>query len=85
MMLAAKEIFSRHRQHSERRLRMNAKALAVFLESVEAEESLMMQRAHDRETAAVPSGGDLQQEVRGAPVSPGDGVPPDGIELYGEF
>jgi hypothetical protein len=85
MMLAAKEIFSRHRQHSERRLRMNAKALAVFLESVEAEESLLMQRAHDRETAAVRSGGDLQQEVRGAPVSPRDGVPPDAVELYGDF
>ena len=56
IMLATEEIRKRQRLHSARRLNFNAKTLAIFLESVEAQEVLLVQRACDRESAAVRSG-----------------------------
>jgi hypothetical protein len=86
MMIATKEILSQHRRHSQQRLNVNAKALAVFLESVEGQESLMIQRARDRERAAMRSGRGAQEEARNATVSCSGGAsPPDRFELYGEF
>jgi putative transposase len=88
--LATVEIHKRHRLHSTRRLTLNAKMLAVFLESVEAQEALLMQRACDRESAAVRSGASRN----GSPADAPDGratrfenASPvaDVVEIYGEL
>ena len=90
MMLATEEIRKRHRLHSARRLNFNAKMLAVFLESVEAQEALLVQRACDRESAIVRSGDGSNGRHRDAPDDTANrfenAIPPaDVVEIYGEF
>jgi len=90
MMLATEEIRGRHRLHSARRLNVNAKMLAVFLESVEAQEALLVQRACDRESAMVRSGDGPNGSQRDAPEDTATlferAIPPtDVVEVYGEF
>jgi transposase InsO family protein len=88
--LATEEIRKRHRLHSARRLNVNAKMLAVFLESVEAQEALMVQRACDRESAVVRSGDGPNEDRRGAAGDTANGfekaIPhADVVEIYGEL
>lgn len=52
LMLATEELRARRREHS-RRFTVSAKQLAAFLQSVEAEEALLMQRLRDREARSV--------------------------------
>lgn len=90
IMLATEEIRKRHRLHSARRLNFNAKTLAVFLESVEAQEVLMAQRACDRESAAVRSGTGSSGSPQDAPDDTATqfekAIPQVGVvEIYGEF
>ena len=90
MMLATEEIRERHRLHSARRLNVNAKMLAVFLESVEAQEALLVQRACDRESAVVRSGDGPNGSQRDAPEDTATlfekAIPTtDVVEVYGEF
>ena len=90
MMLATEEIRKRHRLHSARRLNFNARTLAVFLESVEAQEALLMQRACDRESAVVRSGDgphESHREVRADTTTRFETAIPhtDVVEIYGEF
>jgi len=90
MMLATEEIRKRHRMHSARRLNFNARMLAEFLESVEAQEALLAQRACDRESAAARSGAALNSSCQGAAENAGtqfeNACPPlDVVEIYGEF
>jgi hypothetical protein len=49
-MLATKELHKQHQQHSQKHFNLNAKILATFLESVEGEETLLLQRLRDRES-----------------------------------
>jgi putative transposase len=56
VMLATKELHKQHQQHSKQRFDLNARTLAIFLESVEAEEALLMQRLRDRETVGMRDG-----------------------------
>ncbi len=88
--LATTEIHKRHRLHSARRLNLNAKMLALFLESVEAQEALLVQRAFDRESAALRSGTMLSERPQDAPEDQATGLEnpspvADVIEIYGEF
>jgi putative transposase len=90
MMLATEEIRKQHRMHSARRLNFNARMLAAFLESVEAQEALLVQRACDRESAAVRSGATLNssRQVTAENASTqfeNAGPPLDVVEIYGEF
>jgi putative transposase len=90
MMLAAEEIRKRHRLHSARRLNLNAKTLALFLESVEAQETLLAQRTRDQDSAAVRSGinpeRSPQHSMDNAPIRFENAVSPvDVVEIYGEF
>ena len=90
MMLATEEVRKRHRLQSARRLNFNAKMLAVFLESVEAQEALMVQRACDRESASVRLGGSPNGSHPDASQDPrtpfGNDLPPTGaVEIYGAF
>jgi len=92
VMLASKELHKQHEQHSKQRFKLNAKTLAIFLESVEGEETLLVQRLRDRETAGM-------GENRNEPVpacAAGAGFPTRDIddrlssaevplEIYGEF
>jgi putative transposase len=92
VMLATQELHRQHQQHSKQRFNLNAKTLAIFLESVEAEEALLMQRLRDRETVGIREGhrtsapGRAGQESiptanKNDELSSAD-VPP---EVYGEF
>jgi transposase InsO family protein len=56
VMLATKELHKQHQQHSKQRFNLNAKTLAIFLESVEVEEALLLQRLRDRETVGMREG-----------------------------
>jgi putative transposase len=90
MALATEEIRKRHRLHSARRLNVNAKMLAVFLESVEAQEALLVQRACDRESAVVRSGDGPNGSHRGSPEDTATrlekAIPhTDVVEIYGEL
>lgn len=55
IMLATREIHKQRQRHGANRLNLNARMLAAFLESVEAQEVLLLQRARDRESAAMRS------------------------------
>ncbi len=92
VMLATQELHRQHQQHSKQRFNLNAKTLAIFLESVEAEETLLMQRLRDHETVGIREGhcgsalGCAGQESipianKNVELSSAD-VPP---EVYGEF
>jgi hypothetical protein len=62
IMLATTELHRRHRENSST-LAITARRLAEFLQSVEAEESLLTQRLRDRES----------QNIRFGPVADGAG------------
>jgi putative transposase len=88
--LATKELRRRHQQHACQRLRLNAKVLATFLESVESQEALLTQRLCDSESTTMRNG--LGPEVAvGPPVvqsnSEAAGLDLNGTpsEIYGEF
>jgi transposase InsO family protein len=49
--LATREMRRRLQQHPVQRMSLNAKALATFLESVECQETLLLQRLRDHESA----------------------------------
>ena len=92
VMLATKELHKQRQQHSNQRFNLNAKTLAVFLESVEGQEALLLQRLRDRETVGMREGycasapGCAEQEsIPAADKNDGPSaadVPP---EVYGEF
>ncbi len=91
-MLATKELHKQHQQHSQKRFNLNAKTLAAFLESVEKEETLLLQRLRDRETVWMREGRNesVPACATGAGFSTTDNddrpstveVP---MEIYGEF
>jgi transposase InsO family protein len=92
VMLATKELHKQHQQHSQQRFNLNARTLAIFLESVEGEETLLVQRLRDRETVrmregscapapACADGADFPTADKDDRLSAAD-VPP---EVYGEF
>ena len=92
VMLATKELHKQHQQHSKQRFNLNAKILAIFLESVEGEETLLVQRLRDRETVGIPevsyasalscaAGAGYPEAGKDDRISSAD-VPP---EVYGEF
>jgi len=92
VMVATNELRKQHQQHLQQRFNLNAKTLATFLESVEGEETLLLQRLRDRETVGM-------RESRNESVpacAAGAGFPtPDKddqlssvevpLEIYGEF
>ncbi|HEY9405558.1 MAG TPA: hypothetical protein VIQ24_23110 [Pyrinomonadaceae bacterium] len=53
MLMATTELRRRHRLHSRGYFTVTAKKLADFLNSVEAEECLLLQRARDRESRSI--------------------------------
>lgn len=87
IMLATEEIRKRHRLHSARRLNVNAKMLAVFLESVEAQEALLAQRACDRESAVVRAGSGHAEHPHNGRDETAIQIQStvDVVEIYGEF
>jgi transposase InsO family protein len=90
IIMATEEIHKRHRLHSSQRLNINARMLAVFLGSVEAQEALLVQRTCDLESAAVRSGSshnlNTQDESDGAAERFEDtATGNDVVEIYGEF
>jgi putative transposase len=99
MMLATQELRRRGESQAHGRA-LSAKQLALFLQSVEAEEVLLTQRAHDRESHRVQQAlHDGPSSLRAAPVAEGslaagnDTAPPNGPptpeheprRLYGAF
>ena len=88
--LATKELRRRHQQHACQPMRLNAKVLATFLESVESQEALLMQRLCDSESTTmrtgwgpeVPVGPSVVQSNSQAPGLELNGTP---SEVYGEF
>lgn len=88
--LATKELRRRHQQHACQRMRLNAKVLATFLESIESQEALLTQRLCDSESTSMRTG--LGPEVAVGPSvvqsnSEGPGPELNGTpsEIYGEF
>lgn len=95
IMLATQELHKQHSSHSQI-FKLNAKRLAEFLQSVEAKEALLLQRACDREAREALEGVGGQREV--SDLRPGDsgeetprtsspyGAPSEEVhEEYGEF
>jgi hypothetical protein len=92
VMVATNELRKQHQRHSQQRFNLNAKTLATFLESVEGEETLLLQRLRDRETVGM-------RESRNESVpacAAGAGFPTTDkddqlssaevpLEIYGEF
>ncbi len=92
VMLATKELHKQHQQHSNQRFNLNAKTLAVFLESVEGQEALLLQRLRDRETVGMREGycasapGCAEQEsIPTADKNDGPSAADVAPEVYGEF
>jgi hypothetical protein len=88
--LATKELRRRHQQHACQRMRLNAKVLATFLESVESQEALLTQRLCDSESTTMRTG--LGPEVAVGPSVIQSKSEAAGLELnatpseiYGEF
>jgi len=96
LMLASKELLKRYQNYS-RQFHVNARRLAEFLQSVEAQEVLLVQRLRDREgkgtgtmraNRIAPENSRAQEELTAeasqncAPVSD---VIPESTEIYGEF
>jgi putative transposase len=89
--LATSELRRRQEQHTGQRMTVNAKMLATFLESIEAEEALLMQRLCDRESTAMraelsprqltaePSSAQPNSEASGPEVKEAPS------EIYGKF
>jgi hypothetical protein len=95
VMLATTELHRRYHNHSSR-FAVTARRLAEFLQSVEAEESLLTQRLRDRENRsirlAVASGTGnsdtvVEQVVPARPIQPIGPAVEEGTvsEVYGEF
>jgi hypothetical protein len=94
VMLASRELLKEKQNHS-RQFSVNARRLAEFLQSVEAEEALLTQRLRDREgkaTEAMRASHISSEEARvgEGPLSkewlgPQNNQIPDRIEIYGEF
>lgn len=95
IMLATTELRRRYQNHSAA-FHITARRLAEFLQSVEAEETLLMQRLRDGESRAIRLGTPTrtenrdaidQQDVPSVPdISPAQEVEEDTVgELYGEF
>jgi len=95
MMLATQELHQQHSCHSQV-FALNARKLAEFLQSVEAKEALLLQRACDREVREALEGAGSQREVSDlGPDDSGEGTPRTGSpygtrsegvhEEYGEF
>ena len=90
MMLATEELRKQHRIHSAQKFTLNARALAVFLESVEDHEDLLMQRVRDRECAVMRSGDTHRDDRCDTSASPAifpekASISADIVEIYGEF
>jgi putative transposase len=90
IMLATEELRKQHRIHSAQNFTLNARALAVFLESVEDHEDLLMQRVRDRECAVTRSGDTHRDDRCDTSASPAifpekAAIPADIVEIYGEF
>ncbi|MGO9274112.1 MAG: Mu transposase C-terminal domain-containing protein [Terriglobia bacterium] len=95
IMLPTQELHKQHSSHSQI-FTLNAKRLAEFLQSVEAKEALLLQRACDREAREALEGGDSRREGSGPGkddggevtprTSPSCGAREEGVhEEYGEF
>jgi hypothetical protein len=93
-MLATTELHRQYHNHSSR-FAVTARRLAEFLQSVEAEESLLTQRLRDRENRgirlAVAGTGNcdtvVEQVVPAQPIQPIGPAVDEGTvsEVYGEF
>jgi transposase InsO family protein len=95
MMLATTELQRRHRTQSSG-VAVTARRLAEFLQSVEAEEGLLLQRLRDREQRAIGAEIATRADHGGTPVEPQEPTAPlvdlparenedtEG-EVYGEF
>jgi len=94
VMLASRELLKQNQDHS-RQFSVNARRLAEFLQSVEAEEALLTQRLRDREgkaTEAMRANRISAEEARVGERqlseewrAPQQNQIPDCIEIYGEF
>jgi hypothetical protein len=73
MAMAAAELRRRHRLHSRGYLTITAKKLADFLNSLEAEECLLLQRARDRESRSI-----IERINSGFGLAGNDRLPEDG-------
>jgi len=89
IMLATEELRKQHRIHSAQKFTLNARALAVFLESIEGHEDLLMQQVRDRECAVMRSNAHRDNcrdtSTRPAILPERDAIPGDVVEIYGEF
>lgn len=96
IMLATEELRRKHQQHSGKRFGVNAATLAKFLVSVEVSESVLEQRAMDRELHAAMSGISVVAAIQCHTVlvnsdvhndSPRESfaIPDDDLEGYDEF
>jgi hypothetical protein len=90
--LATREVRRRRQQHPGERMSLNAKVLATFLESVECQEALLLQRLRDRETTTVRTGVKRDNDGFSSPKlepSANSVGPPESndaaFEVYGEF
>lgn len=89
--LATRELRRRHQQHAGKRMGLNARVLATFLESVESEETLLLQRLRDNESDTLKTGLSPKDHVKPLVVPLPVDVPvavdfQDGApEIYGEF
>lgn len=79
--LATKELRRRHQQHACQRMRLNAKVLATFLESVESQEALLTQRLCDSESTTMRTG--LGPEVAVGPSVVQSNSETPGLESQG--
>lgn len=96
LMLASKELLKRHQDHC-RQLHVNARRLAEFLQSVEAQEALLVQRLRDREgkgTSTMRANHIAPENSRTYEESPAEtsrddtaasDAIPESTEIYGEF
>ncbi len=73
IMLATEELRRKNHQQSGKRFDVNAKRLAQFLTSVDVSESILEQRAMDRE---------MQISIHGTPAA--DAVPPQSVSIDGK-
>jgi putative transposase len=89
--LATRELRRRRQQHPGQRMSLNAKALARFLESVECQETLLLQRLRDRESTNARNDINRDNGLNPPKLEPSSD-PPGALErndapfeIYGEF
>jgi putative transposase len=89
IMLATREMQKRKQQHETKRLNVNARLLATFLESVEAQETLSLQRARDREGGMLeldqPQRVSETEHMVNLPTERELAITTTPVEIYGEF